>query len=83
MGVSHVFLNCTNGTKSHKAPHIISQASNFTKINTPPWVFFTFFKIVQMVPNRKTHHILYPNFPFQEKRLKLVSTIFYQIFISH
>ena len=25
---------------------------NFTKIITPPWVFFMFFKIVQMVPNR-------------------------------
>ena len=32
-------------------------AYNFTKGNTPPWVFFHFFKIVQMVPNRATHHI--------------------------
>ena len=29
-----------------------SSAGNFTKSNTLPWVFFTFFKIVQMVPNR-------------------------------
>ena len=28
------------------------KACNFTKSNTPPWVFFTFFNIVQMVPNR-------------------------------
>ena len=38
------------------------EASNFTKINTPPWVFFTFFKLykwyqIQMVPNRATHQI--------------------------
>ena len=28
---------------------------NFTKNNTPPWVFFTFLKIVQMVRNRPMH----------------------------
>ena len=28
-----------------------------TKSNTPPWVFFTFLKIVQMIPNRAKHHI--------------------------
>ena len=27
----------------------------FTKSNVPPWVFFTFFKIVQMVPIRAKH----------------------------
>ena len=30
---------------------------NFTKNNTPPWVFFTFFKLYKVVPNRATHHI--------------------------
>ena len=35
-----------------------ASACNFTKINTPPWVFFAFFKIVKMVPNRATHHKL-------------------------
>ena len=30
---------------------------NFSKSNIPPWVFFTFFKIVQMVPNRATDYI--------------------------
>ena len=28
------------------------------KSNTPPWVFFLVFKIVQMVPNRARNHIL-------------------------
>ena len=30
---------------------------NFTKSSTTPWVFFMFFLIVQMVPNRATHLI--------------------------
>ena len=34
-----------------------ASACNFTKINTPPWVFIHVFKIVQIVPNRATHHI--------------------------
>ena len=34
-----------------------SEACNFTKSNTPSWVFFPFFKIVQMVANRAKHHI--------------------------
>ena len=32
-------------------------ACTFTKINTPPWVFHNFFKIVLMVPNCATHQI--------------------------
>ena len=28
---------------------------NFTKSNTPRWALFTFFNIVQMVPNRAVH----------------------------
>ena len=34
-----------------------AEACNITKIDTPPWVFFTFFKILQMVRNRATHHV--------------------------
>ena len=34
-----------------------AEVCNFSKRNTPPWVFFTF-KIVQLVPNRAKHHIL-------------------------
>ena len=33
---------------------------NFTKINTPPWVFFTFFKL-QMVKNRANHNVCNAN----------------------
>ena len=29
----------------------------FYKSNTPPWVFFTFFWILQMVPKSTMHHI--------------------------
>ena len=32
-----------------------------TKINTPPWVFFTFLKLL---PNRSTHH-MYPTVLFR------------------
>ena len=34
-----------------------AEACNFTKINTPAWVLFTFFKLLRMVPNRTTHQI--------------------------
>ena len=37
--------------------HIFASASNFTKSITPLWVFFTFFEIVQMIPNRAKCHI--------------------------
>ena len=33
---------------------LLAKACNF---NTPPAVFFMFFKIVQMVPNCPTHHL--------------------------
>ena len=33
-------------------------ACNFTKSDTPPGVFLTF-EIVQKVPGRETHHIVY------------------------
>ena len=36
---------------------LVKSAWNFTKINTPAWVLFTFFLIVQMIPNRSTHHM--------------------------
>ena len=40
-----------------KAAYLQAEACNFTKSKTPPWVFFTFFKLKQMVPNRAKHHI--------------------------
>ena len=39
---------------------------NFTKIKTPPWVIFTFFKILQMTPNRAKHHIFTLNYENQQ-----------------
>ena len=43
---------------------------HITKNNTPPWVFFTFFKIVQMVLNYAEHHIFYS---FMEKQCFFVN----------
>ena len=45
------------------------KAYNFNKSNTPPWVFLTFFKLYQMVPNSATRHLFSkmvnkPMFPF-------------------
>ena len=37
---------------------VLVEAWNFTKSNTPPWVFFNVFKIVQMVPNHAKDHIV-------------------------
>ena len=36
-----------------------AKASNFTKINTPPWVFFTFFKLYKwyQIAQRITYEI--------------------------
>ena len=33
-----------------------AEVCNFTKINTPPWVFFTFFKLYKCYQNHATHH---------------------------
>ena len=34
-----------------------AESCNFTKINTPPWVFFTFFKFTNGTKSRKASHI--------------------------
>ena len=34
-----------------------AETCNFTESNTPPWVFFFFKKITQMLPNHAKHHI--------------------------
>ena len=36
-------------------PFVQFSACHFTKSNTPPWVFFMFLKVVQMVPNHANH----------------------------
>ena len=35
-----------------------TSSCNLNKSNTPPWVFFTFFKLSKMVPNCAKHHAL-------------------------
>ena len=35
----------------------VASSCTFTKINTPQWVFFTIFKIAQIVPNHAKHLI--------------------------
>ena len=47
---------------------LIKYAGNFTKKDIPPWVFFTFFKIVQMILNPAKHLIYFKNkFPFKKE----------------
>ena len=38
-----------------------TKACNFNKSNTPSWVFFMFFLIVKMLPNREKHHKISKN----------------------
>ena len=38
---------------------LLAEACDFTKINTPPWVLFTFLKFYRMVSNCATHQICY------------------------
>ena len=39
------------------------------KSNTPPWVFFTFFKIAQMVPNCAKHNTFKMAFLVEKRKL--------------
>ena len=49
-----------NVKKTHRGVlHIVKlqvEACNFTKSNTPPWVFFIIFKLYKLVPNCVTHY---------------------------
>ena len=45
------------------ANHMQASASNFTKSNTPSWVFFRCFKLHKMVPNRAKRLVLYQWIP--------------------
>ena len=47
----------THGGVLLLAAKLQAKACNFTKSNTPPWVFFTFFKL-QMVLDRAKYHRL-------------------------
>ena len=42
---------------THGGVILLAKACNYTTSNTLQRVFFAFFKIVQMVPNRAKHHI--------------------------
>ena len=66
-----------------------TEACNFTKSNTPPWVFFTSFKLYEWYqePNRATHHmsievlICYFYYPFvtgkQPSSIFVKKTVFF------
>ena len=49
-----------------------AEACNFTKSNTPPWVFLTFFYIAQMLSNRAKHLKCY--LPFSRTALAAILT---------
>ena len=43
--------------KCEKQPWRSVIPATLQESNTPPWVFFTFFKIERMVPNPAKHHM--------------------------
>ena len=49
------FVQFKNLKNTHGGLFILVLACNFTKSNTPTWVFFTYVKIVQMVLNHTIH----------------------------
>ena len=65
-GIRYHLYKSKNVKNTHRGvlPLVTLQASayNFAKTNTPPWVFFHLFKIVQMVPNRAKRHICVARF---------------------
>ena len=56
--ICYHLYNLKNVENTHRGVLLLVVACNFTKSNTPPWVFFTFFKlykwyqIVQCITNR-------------------------------
>ena len=57
------FYNLKNVRNTHGGVSLLvklqDSACHFTKSNTHPWGFFHVFKIVQMVPNRVNHLIIF------------------------
>ena len=52
------FIQFKNVKNTHGGMLILVKLQAFfAKSNTPPWVFFHVFKIIQMVPSRATRHI--------------------------
>ena len=53
--------NLKNLKNTHRGVLILvklqAEGCNFSKSDTPRWVFFTLFKLYKMAPNRVKHHI--------------------------
>ena len=62
--------NLKNMKNIHR--EVLLSACNFTKSNTPPWVFFTFLKLYKwyQIAQRITHILpyLYSFFPFNRQK---------------
>ena len=57
--ICYHFYNLKNVSNTHEGVLLLVKLQNsackFIKSNTPPWMFFTFFYIVQVVPKRAKH----------------------------
>ena len=73
------FYNLKNVRNTHGGVPLLvklqDSACHFTKSNTHPWVFFHVFKIVQMVPNRVNHLIIF----IKKGRFLKLDAVFAQI----
>ena len=73
------FYNLKNVRNTHGGVPLLvklqNSACHFTKSNTHPWVFFHVFKIVQMVPNRVNHLIIF----IKKGRFLKLDAVFAQI----
>ena len=71
--IRYHLYNLKNVKKTHEEVLVLvklqkacQKACNFSESNTAPRMLFTFFKIVQMIPNCTTQHI----FSFKRKTLE-------------
>ena len=73
------FYNLKNVRNTHGGVPLLvklqDSACHFTKSNTHPWGFFHVFKIVQMVPNRVNHLIIF----IKKGRFLKLDAVFAQI----
>ena len=72
----HHLYNLKNVKNTHAGVLLLVK---FTKSNTRPWVFFTFFKL-QMVPNRAKHRNCFCFFRIPGKCHEVVQTTHAQVF---
>ena len=72
--ISYDLYNLKNVKNTHGGVLILiklqAKACNFTKINTPPWVFFTFFKLYKwyQIAQRTTYFVDIVNLNFVHTR---------------